>query len=107
MVYTIDKVLKKYGSGITVQRQGASLAFQGFLQHFRSKSQENTQRSFGPLGEIAKGRYILLAPMQPELEVGDTLIRKDLRVIIRRLETVEVNGRPAYRWGLCVEKGGD
>lgn len=106
MVGSIEKVLKRYGSQLTVQKDGKHLEFRGFLQHFRSMSKDHTQHTFGYLGQIPKGQYVLLAPLQPELRVGDVLTQQKLQVEVRRLETVEYCGQPAYCWGLCVKKGG-
>ena len=106
MVGSIEKVLKRYGSQLTVQKDGKHLEFRGFLQHFRSKSKGYAEYTFSPLGQIPGGQYVLLAPLQPELRVGDVLTQQKMQVEVRRLETVEYCGQPAYRWGLCVKKGG-
>ena len=106
MIGSIEKVLKRYGSQLTVQKDGKNLEFRGFLQHFRSKSKDYTQQTFSYLGQIPKGQYVLLAPVLPQLKVGDVLMMGQLQVEVRRLEAVECCGQPAYLWGLCVKKGG-
>jgi hypothetical protein len=106
MVRSVEKVLKRYGSQLTVQKDEGNLEFRGFLQHFRSKSKDYTQHTFSYLGQIPKGQYVLLAPVLPGLQVGDVLMQGQLQVEVRRLETVEYCGQPAYLWGLCVKKGG-
>lgn len=107
MKLSLQKVLGKYGNRITCIRAGETVTFRGFLQHSGSKSQQNMKRTFGPLGEIPGGQYVLLAPTVLELSVGDVLSEGNLQVIIRRLETVHLRDKPIYRWGLCEKKGGE
>ena len=107
MKISLQNILQKYGNRITGICGGATVAFRGFLQHSGSKSQQNMKRAFGPLGEIPGGQYVLLAPMEPELAVGDILTEGNLQVVIRRMETVRVKDKPIYQWGLCEEKGGE
>ncbi len=107
MKVSLQNILQKYGNQIAGVCGGVTVAFRGFLQHSGSKSQRNMKREVGPLGEIPGGQYVLLAPMEPELSVGDVLTEGNLQVVIRRLETVRVKDKPVYRWGLCEEKGGE
>lgn len=106
MKLSLQNILQKFGNRITCACGGEMVTFRGFLQHSGSKSQQNMKRDFGPLGEIPGGQYVLLAPIEPKLSVGDTLTQGDLRVVIRRLETVSALDEPLYRWGLCEQKGG-
>ncbi len=106
MVDAIEKVLRRYGSSMTLVHSGMQIPFSGFLQHFRSKSWQNMQREFGPLGQIPRGQYVLIAPMEPEIDEGDTITQGRFQVVVRRIETVTVGDRAAYRWGLCVKKDG-
>lgn len=107
MVYAIEKVLRRYGSSLILRRSDKTVCFHGFLQHSGSKSWQNMERSFGPLGEIPRGQYVLLAPLDPELKEGDTLVQGTLETAICRLETVTVGDKAVYRWGLCTKKGGE
>lgn len=102
---SIQKVLEKYGNRIILRKNGEVTAFRGFLQHSASKSQQNMKREFSLLGEIPGGQYILLAPMEPSLAVGDVLEQGSLQVEIRKVETVMAMDRPLYQWGLCEKRG--
>ena len=105
MVVTMDKIFRRYGSQIMRKNGDTETVFRGFLQHSGSKSWQNMQRMYGPLGEIPRGQYVLIAPAGQEMAAGDTLILGSLQVVIRRIETVMAADQPLYQWGLCVKKG--
>lgn len=105
MVYTMERILRRFGSTLILQRGDSRKSFRGFLQHSDSKSWQNMEAQFGPLGEIPRGQYVLLAPLEPGIRAGDTLIGEEKNVTVRRIETVMYKDRPLYRWGLCVGKG--
>lgn len=107
MVFAIEKAIRRYGSLLILQRGEEQIAFRGFLQHSNSKSWQNMERSFSPLGEIPTGQYVLLAPTKPVMAEGDVLAQGALKTVICRLETVMVGDQAAYQWGLCVKKGGE
>ena len=107
MVLTIEKVLRRYGSLLTLRHGDKTITFRGFLQHSGSKSWYNMEPRYSPLGKIPRGKYILLAPVQTPVSVGDTLDDGCARVTVRRIETVKMGDEPIYLWGLCEEKGGE
>lgn len=98
--------MKHYGDELKVLREDEILEFRGFLQHFDSHSRQNMEFTYGPLGQIPKGQYILMVPVAPKLRVGDVICRGELRVILRRLELFTVGDQPVYYWGLCEETEG-
>ncbi len=106
MIYAMDEVLRRYGSTLVLHREGRNLPFRGFLQSFRSKSLQNARRVIGPLGQIPKGQYVLLAPLEPMLQEGDRITLGQLETEICRLDTVMLGDRAVYRWGLCEKRGG-
>lgn len=107
MVVTMDKIFRRYGSRILLRRGGSETEFRGFLQHSGSKSWENMEYRYGPLGEIPRGKHILLAPAELAVNKGDTLVLGALQVVVRRIETVMAGDQKLYLWGLCVEKGSE
>lgn len=107
MFYTMERILRKYGSAMTLIRGGKAMPFRGFLQHSGSKSWQNMRAGYCPAGRIPSGQYVLLAPMLPEVAEGDTLICGDRKVVVQNIETVMAGDTPLYRWGLCVRKGGE
>ena len=107
MVLTIEKVLRRYGSLLTLYHGGKTITFRGFLQHSGSRSWYNMEPRYSPLGKIPRGKYILLAPVHTEILVGDTLDDGSAKVTVRRIETVKLGDESVYLWGLCEEKGGE
>lgn len=107
MVCTMDKVLTRYGSLMALHRGEERVQFRGFLQPFRSKSQQGMQPKYTPLGKRAAGQYVLLAPADVPLATEDTVSLNDRCFTVKRIEPVMVADKTAYCWGLCVEKEGD
>lgn len=103
---TMDKLLRRYGTRLVLQRQGENIPICGFLQHASAQSWQNTELDFSPLGRIPGGHYLFIGPVMPMSE-GDVLVENGKSYVIRRLETVIFRNRPVYLWGLCVEKGGE
>ena len=107
MLRDLKRLMARYGTAMTLLRGDNELPVKAFLQESRSQSQENAQRAFGPLGEVPKGLFVYLGPVEPEVDAGD-LLQYGYRIFeFRRAETVMVGEEKAYIWGLCVEKGGD
>ncbi len=105
MAALIDRLLKRYGCDLTlVVSYNETYSFRGLLQHFDSHTWANMQKEYSLLGDIPRGRYVLLVPMEPELEVGSILMQGEKRLILRRIETVRLGDKALYRWGLCAER---
>lgn len=107
MVVTMDKIFHRYGSRILLKRGASETEFRGFLQHYDSKSWQNMDHAYGPLGEIPRGKHVLLAPAELSVVEGDTLIMGSLEVVVRRVEAVMAGDRVMYLWGLCAGNGSD
>ena len=103
----VEKLLRRYGSPITLQRSGEETAFFGFLNHTGSRSLQNMEETFEPLGQVPGGQYVLVAPLQPELKPRDTLMLGQKRYRIRRLEIQWYGKEKLLQWGLCSEEGGE
>lgn len=107
MQQTLDKLLRRYGNPMTLITGDSEIPVRAFLQETRSKSMENTQRRYTPLGEINRGLFVYIGPAVPAAESGDRVIYQGRVFVIRRSEVIMTTGKPVYCWGLCVEKGGD
>lgn len=101
----LKKVMERWGKTVTLQRNGES--FKAFLQETGSRAWQNMEKAFTPLGEIPRGQYLYLGPKEPALAVGDVLLQGGRYYELRRTEMVYFGEKPAYCWGLCVEKGGE
>ena len=107
MVFTIEKILNRYGTCLVLRHGQQEESFRGFLQPSRSKSQQNLQRDFSALGQIPDGMYVLLAPACLEAKAGDAVALEDKSYELRRVEKVMYGDKPLYIWALCSEKGGE
>lgn len=102
---SIEKILRRYGERVTVDRKDAPLVFRGIFQHTGSKDWHNMEKAYSLLGQIPRGQYMVLAPVKVGLTVGDRLLVGSRRFSIRRVETVSWCEKELYSWGLCVELG--
>ena len=105
MQQMIGKILATYGVSITRKEEGVT--YRGFFQPVRSKSWQYLEGNYSPLGEIPRGQYVYIGPVEPLAEAGDTLVIDDKAYWLRRTELVRDSEGPVYCWGLCVEKGGE
>ncbi len=104
MVYAMEAVLKRYGNLLLLRKEGVDTPFRGFLQRSHSKSLQNSQRVIEAMGQISRGQYVLLAPLEPIIREGDIIVLGELQVNVRTVEIVMVGNRAVYRWGLCEKE---
>lgn len=99
----IANIIENYGSIVSVSGD----SFRAFLQTVTTKSWQNMNREFGPLGEIPRGQYLYLGPVDRPVSSGDILTCHGEEYVVRRADTVLVGDEELYIWGLCVRKGAD
>lgn len=104
---TLEKVMERWGTSMSLLRQGKETPLKGFLQETGSRNWQNMEKVFTPLGEIPRGQYLYLGPLEPRVNVGDVLLQGNRIFEVRRAEAVYCGDGPVYCWGLCVEKGGE
>lgn len=103
----IERIIEDYGSTVSaVSTQGAE-SFRAFLQLVTSKSWQNMERVFGPLGEIPRGQYLYIGPAEKDITGADYLSVGGMDFIVRRADPILVGDEVMYIWGLCVRKGAD
>lgn len=107
MQQMVGKILETYGSAMTLQQEENTFAIRAFFQPVRSKSWQYLEGNYSPLGEIPRGQYVYIGPVEPKANAGDTLIVDDKSYWLRRTELVRDSNGPVYCWGMCVEKGGE
>jgi hypothetical protein len=103
----VSKILNAYGTAMTLNRGGTEYAVRAFFQPVRSKSWQYLEGNYSPLGEIPRGQYVYIGPVEPAAEAGDSLTVAGKDYWIRRSEQILDSQGPVYCWGMCVEKGGD
>lgn len=107
MVRMVGKILNTYGAAVTLRHGDERYAIRAFFQPVRSKSWQYLEGDYSPLGEIPRGQYVYIGPVEPAAEAGDTLTVDGKDYWLRRTELVRDSGGPVYCWGMCVEKGGE
>ena len=103
----IDKILNHYGSMVTLQQQDNTYSIRVFFQPVRSKSWQYLEGNYSPLGEIPRGQFVYIGPVEPAAAAGDTLTVNDKTYWLRRTDWILDATGPVYCWGICVEKGGE
>lgn len=103
----VDKILKQYGSAVSLHKSDGTYEVRGFFQPVRSKSWQYLEGDYSPLGEIPRGQYVYIGPAEPGAEAGDTVTVGGKAYWIRRCEQILDGKGPVYCWGMCVEKGGE
>ena len=102
----IEKILNQYGNAVTLSRDGEEYPVRALFQSVRSKSWQYLEGNYSPLGELPRGQYVYIGPVQPEAKEGDILIVEGKTYWLRRTELILGPEGPVYCWGMCVEKGG-
>ena len=105
MFSAMDWIFRRYGSLMRIRRGKEIGQLRGFLHLFTSRSWQNMEREYLPLGEVPRGQYILVVPANAGLLPGDQVERDGKVYVLRRTELMYHRDRPLYLWGLCVEKG--
>ena len=100
-------IMQRYGIPLTLCRGTESWPVRAFFQPVRSKSWDYSDSNYSPLGEIPRGRYIYIGPVEPEAMAGDTIRMGEKTYLVRRSEVICDHKGAAYCWALCLEKGGE
>ena len=103
----MDQMFRRYGTEAVLLRNDQQWTVRAFFHSVNSRSWQNMEWMFFPLGEIHRGQYICVLPVSALAVAGDTLRIKGKFYKLRRVEEMFVKGQSLYRWCLCVEKGGD
>ena len=101
----IDRILRKYGTPILLRRIDGDTIIYGFMNHTGSLGWKNMQPVYSQLGEVPRGQYLLMMPMEPLLKKGDLICRDNIWFIVRRVEKMWNGEEPIYCWCLCEEGG--
>lgn len=101
----VEKILGYYGKPIRVCTSTGERHVRGFVQPVTGKNRNLTAISVSPLGTEMTGQCVYIGPVEPELAAGDVLDLDGKQYVLRRIELIDGMRGPAYRWGICVEKG--
>lgn len=105
MKNTVEQILKRHGTDLTIVSEEGSRTVQGFFRAVNSRSWQSMESEATLLGEISRGQYVYLGPAEEEILEGDTIMLGGRVYLVRRTEQYYCGNQVLYRWGLCVEKG--
>ena len=105
MQQMVEKVLRQYGTDMTLVSSGQSRTVRGFFRAVNSRSWQSMENEATPLGEISRGQYAYVGPVEIPVKEGDTLLLGEKTYLFRRVEAYYYGNTAVYQWGLCVEKG--
>ncbi len=103
----LDRIFNKYGTAAVIASKERQQAVKVFFRSDNSTSWQNMERMFCPLGEVPRGQYICLFPMEARVAVEDTVIVDGRSYLVRKLEEIRSTKQALCRWSLCVEKGSE
>lgn len=102
----LERVFRLYGKHAMLISGSEQKKVTVFFQGSNSKSWQNMERVYGPLGEIPRGQYLCF--LQPGMAaVGDTLTLDGKAYRICRVEEMTAGTGAMYQWCLCAGKGGE
>ena len=105
MRQTVEKVLSRHGTDLTIVSGLERKTVRGFFRAVNSKSWQSMESEATLLGEITRGQYVYMGPVDAAVQEGDTLLLGNSSYLFRRTELYYYGNQPVYQWGLCVEKG--
>ena len=105
MRQTVEKIMVQHGTDLTIVSGLENKTVRGFFRAVNSKSWQSMESEASLLGEITRGQYVYMGPVDGAVKEGDTLILGDRSYLFRRTEQYYYGNQAVYRWGLCVEKG--
>ena len=103
----LEKILNCYGKDLELHHDGGVQRVRAFLQPVTGRGENMGSIRNSPLGQEEKGQFVYIGPVSPEALEGDWLVCPEGVFLLRRCETVDGIGGPAYRWGMCIRKGAE
>ena len=97
--------MQRHGTDLTIVSGGVQKTARGFFRAVNSQSWQSMESEASLLGEITRGQYVYLGPVEADVKEGDSLILGEKPYLFRRVECYYYGNQPIYQWGLCVEKG--
>lgn len=105
MKSTVEAILRQYGTDLLITSGEEQRTVRGFFRAVNSKSWQSMESEATLLGEISRGQYAYIGPVDGGIKEGDILSLGEKTYLFRRVELYYYGNQPVYQWGLCVEKG--
>lgn len=107
MKEALARLIRYYGSTVTVTTDAGQSQVRAFIQPVTGKSWQNMQKVVQGLGEIELGQFLYLGPVTPDLAEATEVCCGQERFRIRRTELICLKDEALYCWGLLTKEGGD
>ena len=101
----VEKVMANHGTDLTIVSGEKNKTVRGFFRAVNSKSWQSMESEASLLGEITRGQYAYIGPVDVAVQEGDTVTLGEKTYLFRRVEPYYYGNEAIYNWGLCVEKG--
>ena len=101
----ISRVIRDYGSTVTVVKEDEAVDVRAFLQLVTSKSWQNMERMIPSGGQIKRGQFLYIGPAEVDVKDAVHLECNGRRFRVRRADVILFQDKPLFIWGLCVEGG--
>ena len=101
----IGKILQSHGTDMVLTGAEGQKTIRGFFRAVNSKSWQSMESEASLLGEITRGQYAYIGPVDVAVQEGDTVTLGEKTYLFRRVEPYYYGNEAIYNWGLCVEKG--
>ena len=101
----VEKVMAEHGTDLVIVSGEERKTARGFFRAVNSTSWQSMESVATPLGEVFRGQYAYIGPVEVPVQEGDTLELGEKAYLFRRVEPYWYGREPVYLWGLCVEKG--
>lgn len=101
----LDGIFARYGMEAVILSQTGSQRVKMFFQSVNSRSWQNMEQMFSPLGQIPRGQYVGIFPADAAVAAGDGLAINGKNYTLCRVEPMCDSAGTVYQWSLCVEKG--
>ena len=101
----VEKIMRQHGTDMTIVSKGTKKTARGFFRAVNSKSWQAIESEATMLGEITRGQYVYMGPVDVTVKENDTLLLGGRSYLFRRVEPYYYGNEAVYQWGLCVEKG--
>ena len=101
----VSTIIRQYGTDMILTSPSETKTVRGFFRAVNSKSWQSMESEASLLGEITRGQYAYIGPVDVAVQEGDTVTLGEKTYLFRRVEPYYYGNEAIYNWGLCVEKG--
>ena len=103
----IDRVFARYGSHATIRNGESMTEVKVFFQSTNSKSQQNMEKVYHPMGYLLGGQYVCMLPAGVSITDKSILTVAGKNYRVCRAEPIPVDESPVCQWAICTGEGSE